>query len=239
MSETGIGPTHGRRNIRMRHGETAHVQLINDLTVPVECRAVRHWQDRRRTNDRLGHQRGGVLRPRPAAVEQQRIQPERPVDLRRPRVHQQLGRIEPQAVSRIPPSISAQPIARSRRDPANMPMKHRPGAPRQPEPARLPVIRVEQAHRDRVRVRRVHRDVDPIPRERHAQRVRRSGTHPAHGRSASSDWNSAIYRRAERRHDMSAAMPLRWVRSQAALSRHSASSRGSTASSASAVGGQN
>ena len=86
MAECGEGAPDGRRDFGVGHGEAADVQFVHDLAVPLEGGAVGDGKGRRGSDDRLGHQCGGVVRARAVAIEQQRVQPERPVYFGGPRV---------------------------------------------------------------------------------------------------------------------------------------------------------
>ena len=140
-----------RRNTRVAHGEAAHRHLVDELR-PLRrqgARIVRHM-----TGDRPGHQRRGLDAP----LHQFRQVAERPGELRRVGIEQQLRHVEALALLRRPWPFGAQPVMSSRHQPRNKTVMHiaQPLAERQ---ARHLRPAVEQAHEHLARVARHHGNI--------------------------------------------------------------------------------
>ena len=152
MGKAGVCPR-GGGDLRMGHGEAAHVQLVDDLMIPIERtrRISGHYGS---ADDGLRHQGGRVVGARAAAVEQGLVQPEGSVERGGPRVDQQFVAVEAVTAGRIPGTPGPQTIACASWNVGDEAVKHRSGAARQKQPFGFIVRGVEQAECDAISRRR-------------------------------------------------------------------------------------
>ncbi len=135
---------------------------------------------RRRGDDGLRDERRAVRVVAHAVVragaEHRGVQRERAIERARVGIDEELRRIEAVAVARVVRAVRAQTVAVARGDPGHEAVEDVAGALGQRDARALGRSRrVEQAQFDGRRVRRHHRDVRAVARERHAERLGASG----------------------------------------------------------------
>src|SRR6185437_4806135 len=169
-------------NVGMVLREPAYVQLVDDLAVETDRRPVRR-DGFRRTDSALRHRGGAVRRVESVGIEHRRVELERPVDLARERIDEQLRWIEAMAARRVPRAVRAQPVARAGSDAPDMAVEYVAAALRQADARGFSLtLGVEQAELDGVRVRRPHGDIDASGVRNDAERLWRApcDEEPAH-----------------------------------------------------------
>ena len=122
VAQAGVGPAQRRGDVRVAHGEALDVDLVQDrVRVAVPGPLVVLPAERRVDDQAPGHVPGGVQAARLAGVgrvlaEHLRPERDRSADRLGVGVEQQLGRVAPQALGRVPGPADPVPVGLPRAD---------------------------------------------------------------------------------------------------------------------------